>query len=173
MGLYFRNNTNRPVYVAYAYLNFNCGPVNYAKRGWYRVEPGQTRLVRSGYVGGRTYYYYAEDDFGRRWSGAYVTQVPQQAFHWCWNTGCTTCRNVGFRRFYVGVLNYNYTITLTASTSRGAARTDNVGVELPTRSTAGEPRVRKTPKAPVRNTKKGKALVDNRVRLSGRLKRRK
>lgn len=171
MGLFFRNNTNRTVYVAYGYLNFDCGPVTYAKRGWYRIDPGQTRLVRRGYVGGRTYYFYAEDAFGRRWSGAYFTDVPQQAFNWCWNTGCTTCRNVGFRRFRVGALRYNYTITLSAGTSRSTSKTKSKSaagrVELPTRGQTDQ-LVRKVPKAP---SQKQRALLEQRKRLRSRLKR--
>ncbi|MFS0573198.1 DUF1036 domain-containing protein [Brevibacillus sp. 179-C8.2 HS] len=167
MGLYFRNNTNSTVFVAYAYENFSCSPVNYAKRGWYRIEPGQTRLVRSGHVGGRTYYYYAEGG-GRRWAGNNFTQVPRTSFHWCWNRGCTTCRNLGFRRFFIGALNFNFTITLTTSTSQVNARTGDTLIVLPTRSTGRPRKVRTIPKGLPTSRKNRKTNGENRGKFPTR-----
>lgn len=62
MGLNFRNSTSETIFVAYAYPDFSCSPVNYATIGWYRIEPGQSRQVWSGYAGGNTFFYYAESD---------------------------------------------------------------------------------------------------------------
>lgn len=110
MGVNFRNSTNAAIFLVFSYPDFSCTPVNYSKAGWFRVNPGQTIQVWSGFAGGNTFFYYAEDDFGRTWRGSYFTQVPENAFDWCWDTGCTTCRNVGLRRIAVSpfVLNYNY-----------------------------------------------------------------
>lgn len=69
MGLNFRNSTNAAIFVVFAYPDFSCTPVNYSKTGWYRVNPGQTVQLWSGYAGGNTFFYYAEDDFGREWRG--------------------------------------------------------------------------------------------------------
>lgn len=56
MGLRFRNSTSETVFVAYAYPNFNCTPINYATIGYYRIEPGQTREVWRGHAGGNTFF---------------------------------------------------------------------------------------------------------------------
>lgn len=172
MGLNFRNTTGATVYVAYAYLNFNCRPVTYAKIGWYRVDPGQTVQVWSGFAGGHTFFYYAEDLFGRVWSGSYFTQVPRTGFHWCWDTRCATCRTVGMRRIYVDLFNADFTINLISSTSKGVSKLRNVHNALPTKRHTGKPIVRKTPVSLPRRRIKGKPLLANRVRLPLRRKRR-
>ncbi len=79
MGVNFRNSTNAAIFLVFAYPDFSCTPVNYSKAGWFRVNPGQTIQVWSGFAGGNTFFYYAEDDFGRTWRGSYFTQVPENA----------------------------------------------------------------------------------------------
>ncbi|AJS60623.1 DUF1036 domain-containing protein [Paenibacillus sp. IHBB 10380] len=170
MSLYFRNSTNASVYVAYAYQDSSCRPVTYTKIGWYRVDPGQTRLVWNGYVGGRTFFYYAEDAFRRQWSGSYFTQLPNQAFQWCWNTGCTTCRNLGFSRIDISVIYANFTINLTTSSSQGVAKSGNIHTALPTKSIKGKPVLRRTPKVMPSNLEKGKPILVNRIILPGKRK---
>ncbi|TKH45947.1 DUF1036 domain-containing protein [Paenibacillus sp. FSL R10-2782] len=170
MGLNFRNSTNAPIYVAYAYPNFSCSPVNYAKIGWYRVDPGQTREVWKGYAGGNTFYYYAESSFGRTWSGSYYTQIPNQAFHWCWNVGCTTCRNLGMRRIPVSSIYANYTIDLVTSTSQRATQSDNVRTALPSKQSKEESLVVRTPKA-AKKVKQGTPITLNRRVFPEKLRR--
>ncbi|WP_229696122.1 DUF1036 domain-containing protein [Paenibacillus albidus] len=170
MGLNFRNSTNATVFVAYAYPNFNCSPVNYAKIGWYRIEPGQTREVWSGFAGGNTFFYYAESSFGRTWPGAYFTQLPTQAFHWCWNTGCTTCRNLGMRRIQVGSTIANYTVVLITSSSQRQSGLSHLRTELPTSRKAGRPLLRRVPKRAGKMAK-GRAVSQRRVSLPRKIRR--
>lgn len=170
MGFNFRNNTNSTVYIAYAYQNSNCRPVTYAKIGWYRVEPGQTRQVWSGYAGGRTFYYFAEDVFGRTWNGPYFTQIPNQAFHWCWNTGCSTCRNLGFRRIDVPVFYADYTINLLLTSSQGKSKSGNILTALPSKLKKVKPLLIK-PMALPSKRKRGKPILSNHMALPSKLKR--
>ncbi|MDP4096330.1 DUF1036 domain-containing protein [Paenibacillus sp. P96] len=171
MGLNFRNSTNSPVYVAYAYPNLGCRPVTFRKVGWYRIEPGQTRQVWIGYAGGNTFYYYAENDSGQEWSGSFPTEVPLQAFSWCWNTGCTTCRNVGFRELYVSLLNANYTINLISSSSQRTPNARNIRSTLPTGSRTGRKIVRKIPRPLTGNVKEGTPRLLNRTAFPARTAR--
>ena len=72
------------------------------KRGWWRIDPGQTKTVQGDAITNRYSYYYAESE-GRTWlwtSSSPVTCMPQPAFTWCWNT-CNnnpTTRNLGLRK---------------------------------------------------------------------------
>jgi hypothetical protein len=105
MGLYFRNETGSPVWVAYAESAPDCeGSTKWLKKGWYNILPGNTAKVWTGWAGGETFFFFAEDDAGRTWGNGdndYYTQVPWNAFEWCWDTGSTTSRTVGLRRIHV------------------------------------------------------------------------
>jgi hypothetical protein len=110
LGVYFRNDTNSTIWLAFASYSPGCeGGVNWEKKGWYEVRTGQTAKVWTGWAGGDCFLYYAEDDNGHVWAGPHPTQVPWNAFTWCWNTGCTTCRTVGFRSFCVSSEYMDYT----------------------------------------------------------------
>lgn len=102
MGLYFKNATVSPVWVIYGYERPGCeGGVDWAKKGWYQINPASTAKVWSGWVGGNCWMYYAEDDFGHSWAGAYNAFVPWTNFDWCWNTSSTSGKTVGMRIFCV------------------------------------------------------------------------
>lgn len=169
MGLNFRNSTNAAIFVAYAYPDFSCSPVNYSKAGWFRVNPGQTIQVWSGFAGGNTFFYYAEDHFGREWRGSYFTQIPQQAFNWCWDTGCTTCRNLGLRRVTVGPFVLNHTIDFITSGSQRKPTSGNLRTTLPTRTKEEQPILRRVPATPKR-LKQGKPLLQKRIAHKKRTK---
>lgn len=99
MGLYFRNSTNATIWVAYARHSPGCeGGVDWAKKGWYEIGPGSTAKVWSGWAGGEKFFFFAEDNAGHVWAGDFFTPVPWDAFDWCWNTGSTASRDVGFRK---------------------------------------------------------------------------
>lgn len=165
MGLYFENHTNRTVYVAYAYPNFGCGPVNYAKIGWYPIEPGRRRLVWNGYAGGNTFYYYAEDGFGRAWTGRFFTDLPRQTFHWCWNARCATCRYLGMRGVAVPILYYDFTIRLVVSGFQRKPTSGATRYALPTGKKAIVA-LRQTPKlGKTIKRGKGKPITTGRVSL--------
>jgi hypothetical protein len=114
MGLYFKNKTGSPVWVTYAYYSPGCeGGVDWSKKGWYHVLPGNTAKVWSGWAGGDKFFFFAEDDFGHHWSGPFFTFVPWNAFDWCWNTASNNGETVGFRK--INTISWNiidYTINL-------------------------------------------------------------
>ncbi len=116
MGLYFRNNTNSPIWVAYAYHSPGCeGGVNWSKKGWYTILPGSTAKVWSGWAGGEKFFYFAEDSAGHQWTGQFFTHVPWNAFDWCWNTASTNGRTVGFRKIDTiswEIMDYTRNLTL-------------------------------------------------------------
>ncbi|WP_305023490.1 DUF1036 domain-containing protein [Paenibacillus lacisoli] len=164
MSLYFRNSTRSTVYVAYAYPDFSCSPVNYAKIGWYRISPGQTREVWSGYAGGTTFFFYAENSSRSLvWEGSYFTQVPQQAFQWCWDTRCTNCRTVGFRRLYVPSQYGNYTVNLVTANSGVRSTKGSMKAVLPLK--VKKSAVRRTPLKPKSKVIKGKPKMTGRIGL--------
>lgn len=106
MGLYFRNNTPNTLYIAFAYYDSACegaaGVLSFRKKGWHVLAPGQTKLVWSGWAGGRRFYFYAEDSVGNKWDGPHTTYIPRQAFNLCWGVGCSTCRILGLRETLIG-----------------------------------------------------------------------
>jgi hypothetical protein len=69
--------------------------------------------VRSGYVGGQKWFFYAEaDDFSPVWAGPYFTFLPWAAFDWCWVTSAGSGRTLGMRKVYVDPWYWDYTIGL-------------------------------------------------------------
>src|SRR5690242_17385402 len=65
-GLYFRNSTSEPVYIAAAYSQRG----GWRIIGWYRVEPARTVQVLNGALDQRYYYYYAVNGSRTRfWDG--------------------------------------------------------------------------------------------------------
>ena len=58
--LYFKNKTSEPVWVAYAKWNDSKSEDHWFTKGWYKVEPGQTKKLAEG-IGLQDYcYYFAE-----------------------------------------------------------------------------------------------------------------
>lgn len=111
----FRNKTSVTIWVAFQWSSPSCSDGGeWETKGWWKLEPGQTKTVFGQNLQNVNtyYYYYAEASDGSVWSGPFDTCVPQSAFDWCLNTCCTpTCRTVGFREKYIDGYN-NYTINL-------------------------------------------------------------
>ena len=78
MGLYFKNGTGDTLFVAYAYHAPGCeGGTDWSKKGWYRIAPGGTTKVSSGWAGPGKYFVFAENELRTRaWSGPFFTQLP-------------------------------------------------------------------------------------------------
>lgn len=113
MGLYFQNTTGTPVYVAYAYHSPGCDGSEWAKKGWYRIDPGGTAKVLTGWAGPGKYFFFAEsEDRTRSWSGPFFTPLPSRAFDWCWNTGSTDSRTLGLAKIEVGWGIQDHTVRL-------------------------------------------------------------
>ncbi|PNQ78793.1 DUF1036 domain-containing protein [Paenibacillus sp. F4] len=151
MSLYFTNSTSNTIYVAYAYPNSDCHPISYAKIGWYRIEPDDTREVWSGSVGGTTFYYYAEDHSGNTWSGTYRTRLPRntsRSFHWCWSYSSGSSRRLGLRRLPIGDSIVNFTLEFVTSTSKSKPASKTTRTALPSKSE--DSGINRIPRRPVR-----------------------
>ena len=112
--LSFTNGYSRLVSVTVKWYHPNCPDGgDWEKKGWWNINPGNTAHVLDLDLDetNRYYYYYAESVDGHTWSGAYFTDVPNEAFDWCENTGSSTSRSLGFRELDIGD-NDNYTLTL-------------------------------------------------------------
>ena len=113
MGLYFKNNTSETLFVAYAYHSPNCDGQDWAKKGWYRITPGATAKVLTGFAGDGKYFFFAENENRTlSWQGPFFTQLPTNSFDWCWNTGSTDSRTLGMRKFTVGWGVLDHTVNL-------------------------------------------------------------
>jgi uncharacterized membrane protein len=103
MGLYFENATPNTVWVTYGHPSTTpwCD-AGWYKKGWYQVAPGAEAKVWSGSIGGHSFMYYAEDDFGHAWAGEYHAWVSWNSFYLCWEDQSTPPGAVvGFRHFVV------------------------------------------------------------------------
>jgi uncharacterized membrane protein len=97
MWLQYHNARSRGLFLAIGYYSPGCADGgDWAKKGWWRIEPGQTARVL--WTTNRYSYFYAESDDGAVWSGVFTTAVPVQAFDWCWNTASTSSRDIGMRQ---------------------------------------------------------------------------
>lgn len=146
---FFTNNTSNTIYAAYAYPDSDCHPMNYSKMGWYRLEPGDTREVWSGSVGGTTFYYYAENH-SNRWRGTYRTRLPRSTdhdFHWCWNDSSGSSRRVGMRRLAIDSSVDNYTVEF-SRTNQSLLSTKKTRRALPSKSE--DSGINRIPRRPVR-----------------------
>jgi uncharacterized membrane protein len=96
MWLRFENVHGRRLWVAVGYYSPGCPDgSNWAKKGWWQLDPGQSAIVL--WTTNRFATFFAEDDVGAQWAGNVVTAVPSSAFDWCWNTGSSASENVGMR----------------------------------------------------------------------------
>lgn len=97
MWLRYSNNYARGLWLAIGYYNPGCSDgSNWGKRGWYRIEPGQSAIVLWTTNAHSTFF--AEADDGVFWGGGpFNTNVPSQAFDWCWNTASSQGQIVGMR----------------------------------------------------------------------------
>ncbi len=86
---------------------------DWEKKGWWRIEPGQTKVVYGGDLTAlrACSYWYARAGDGVEWSGAYTEFVPPRVFDWCSNTSSSDARRIGMRETCTGNAN-NWTLTL-------------------------------------------------------------
>ena len=116
VNLYFRNKYPNSVWVCYMYYSSaRCGAYgNWGTRGWWKIDPGQSKLVWVGNTLNRYYAYYAKAADGAQWTVQYgPVYVYHQAFDSCLNIGSTAAYGrVGMR--LIDTDNYDtYTMTLT------------------------------------------------------------
>lgn len=125
--LYFKNQSTKPVYVAYVMQNNDKSDKSWYSHGWYSVEPGDNVAISSAIGWNQNIYFYAKSHDGKTvWDGtnrdgsvsflvhpndafsiknANLEYVKEEnpAYQW-----------LSFRHIYMeGVLRTKYTITIT------------------------------------------------------------
>ena len=68
--LKFQNSQDHPIHVAVAYYENDASFTGWFSRGWYEIEPGETKVLIGGDLEYNTYYFYAYDTRGAEWKGA-------------------------------------------------------------------------------------------------------
>jgi uncharacterized membrane protein len=116
MSLSFSNSTAQPIWVVIAYSDSDCtadGGSGWMKEGWWQIAPGTSATAHGGLSNGAKYFYFAEDNSGRVWSGEFGTSVPREAFTQCWSLGNTDSQGVSMRKLEVPATSFSYTVNLT------------------------------------------------------------
>jgi uncharacterized membrane protein len=67
--LKFQNSQDHPIHVAVAYYENDASFTGWFSRGWYTLEPGETKVLIAGDLEYSTYFFYANDDQGAEWIG--------------------------------------------------------------------------------------------------------
>ena len=112
----FQNDYPATVWAMIEWYHPNCPDGgNWEKAGWWRMDPGQSKVPFTGDVGdvNRFWYFYAHASDGAQWTGPFNEIVPQIAFDWCETTANTDSRTVGMRE--LDVHDYDdFTLTFTS-----------------------------------------------------------
>jgi len=96
MWLQYHNGYGPRIWVAVGYYSPGCEDgSNWAKKGWWRLDAGETKTVLWTTNTYSTFYAEAED--GAFWAGPYVTDLPFPAFDWCWFTATNNGEDAGMR----------------------------------------------------------------------------
>ncbi|HXW70645.1 MAG TPA: DUF1036 domain-containing protein [Methylocella sp.] len=114
MSLTFSNQYPATVSISILWYSPGCSDGgDWELAGWYNLGTGQSMTVFFGDLAdiNRYWYFNAEAVDGAYWAGSVRHEVPDTAFDWCWNTGSTNERPVGFREIDVGDAD-DYTLTL-------------------------------------------------------------
>jgi len=119
MKVSFRNKYHSTVWVAIMRYNPDkCGEYgNWQTKGWWRLDPGQTKQAFS--TTNRYACFYAEADDGAFWAGPYgPVYVYYEAFDSCVNIGSTAAYGtVGMRLLDLGWWAWNPLATHTVNLS--------------------------------------------------------
>jgi uncharacterized membrane protein len=67
--LKFQNSQDHPIHVAIAYYENDESFTGWFSRGWYELEPGETKVLIAGDLEYNTYFFYAQDSEGSEWIG--------------------------------------------------------------------------------------------------------
>lgn len=67
--LKFQNSQDHPIHVAIAYYENDESFTGWFSRGWYELEPGETKVLIGGDLEYSTYFFYAVDTEGAEWKG--------------------------------------------------------------------------------------------------------
>ncbi len=94
------NHYTRTIWVTIMWYSPNCGDGgNWRKRGWWKIDPGQCKIVFGEDLEdiNRYFCYYANSSDGSEWSGPYIRDVPINAFLWCEWSKDSQSREIGYR----------------------------------------------------------------------------
>ena len=67
--LKFQNSQDHPIHVAIAYYENDESFTGWFSKGWYELEPGETKVLIAGDLEYSTYFFYAQDSEGAEWTG--------------------------------------------------------------------------------------------------------
>jgi uncharacterized membrane protein len=96
MRLRYANAYSSGLWLAVGYYSPGCPDGgDWAKKGWWRLDPSASAIVL--WTTNDYSTLYAEADDGAHWSGPYTMELPFEAFDWCWPTGSTNGEWVGMR----------------------------------------------------------------------------
>jgi uncharacterized membrane protein len=99
------NKSQDEAWVAILYYNPGCrnedGSI-YAKKGWWHLNPGETKTVLGGSMRQEaSYYIQAHKLNGSTWGNKdTVESCPNERFDWCSRTSSNTSREYGFSEVY-------------------------------------------------------------------------
>ena len=74
MWIAYQNNSGSPLWMVVGYYSPNCDGQDWAKKGWWRINPGGS--ITAIWTTSINSLFYAEADDGRIWAGPYTTFVP-------------------------------------------------------------------------------------------------
>jgi Protein of unknown function (DUF1036) len=111
MWIKYHNSTNVGLWLVVGYYSPGCSDGgDWAKKGWWRLNPGGEATAL--WTTNSNSLFYAEADDNRVWAGPYGTQVPFQSFDWCWLTGSSSGESVGMRLVTASNAGWPWTATI-------------------------------------------------------------
>ncbi|MEU2063470.1 DUF1036 domain-containing protein [Streptomyces sp. NPDC013455] len=111
MSMTFRNNYHQTIWAMVEWYRPNCSDgSNWLKKGWWRIDPGQSAVVFGGDARAVNpiWYGYAHASDGTEWRDQYQELVPSRAFEWCSNTADTSSRQILMHEIVVSKPNHTH-----------------------------------------------------------------
>ncbi|MFI1205335.1 DUF1036 domain-containing protein [Streptomyces sp. NPDC020883] len=114
MSLTFVNQHYSSIWAMVEWYRPNCPDGgDWIKKGWWKIDAGQSAVVYGGDVRevNQYWYCYAHSIDGYQWPGTdgFPELVPINAFEWCNQVADTTSRQVFMDQFSVGLPNHVHT----------------------------------------------------------------
>ncbi|MEU2561067.1 DUF1036 domain-containing protein [Streptomyces longispororuber] len=111
--LRFENAYPSTVNVMIEFLDRNCRPEPWRRKGWWVIAPGESKVAYGGSLSGlnRYWYWYAFAVDNAQWAGPFPENVPYSVFDWCPDVASDPSMNIGMRELDVNGT-ANWTIRL-------------------------------------------------------------
>lgn len=111
MYLRYNNAYRSPLWLAVGYYSPNCPDGgDWSKKGWWHLNPGEAKTVL--WTTNAYSLFYAEADDGAHWAGPYSTDLPFEAFDWCWDTASSNGEQAGMRLIHATNAWWPWTATI-------------------------------------------------------------